>query len=193
MIGTQLFEGTHIHLTALDAEKDAVLHSSWTHDQVYAALIQSGTYRNLAHFEAKKQLEEMQKEASEKRNQFYFAIRTKTDERLVGFFFLPFVDWSNGCGFMRLVLAESEDLQAFGREALDMALKYAFSELNLYRVTVMLPEYHHPLIELFERSGFVQEVRLREYCFRSGRWWDMLDYGCLSEDWQRLHGEVRDE
>ncbi len=193
MIGTQLFEGTHIHLTALDPEKDAGLYSTWMHDRGYAALIQNGPYRHLAPFEVKKQFEEMLKEAGEKQNQFYFAIRTKTDERLTGFFFIPWIEWENGAGFMRFAIAKDEDLDQFGEEVVGIILRYVFTELNLYRVTVMLPEYHHQLAELFERCGFVQEVRLREYLFQSGRWWDMLDYGCLGDDWRKHHTEVGDE
>jgi RimJ/RimL family protein N-acetyltransferase len=193
MIGIQLFEGVDIRLTALEPEKDALLHSTWMHDQGYASLIHRGTYRNLAPFEAKKQFEEMQKAVDEKRDQFYFAIRMKTDDRLVGFFFIPYVEWSNAAGFMCLALAELEDLEKYGREALEMALTYIFTELNLYRITVMLPEYSRPVIDLFERSGFVMEARLREYCYKAGRWWDMFDYGCVLEDYQKVHGEGRHE
>jgi RimJ/RimL family protein N-acetyltransferase len=190
MIGTQLFEGTEIHLTAIDAEKDAVLESAWMHDLSFADLQRQGTLHHLSVVEAKKHFEEMQKEASEKGNQFHFAIRVKSDQRLIGFVHIANVSWSNGSAFMRLVIAEPDDLGRYGQVVLDMLLTYVFRELNLYRVTVILPEYNREMAELWERAGFQLEVRMRDFYYRSGRLWDQLIYGMLSEEWQKK-SEVR--
>ena len=61
MIGTQLFESTDIHLTAIDPEKDAVLESAWMHDLSFADLQRQGTFHHLSVVEAKKHFEELQK------------------------------------------------------------------------------------------------------------------------------------
>ena len=185
MIGTQLFEGVDIHLTAIDAEKDAVLESAWMHDLHFADLQRQGTFHHLSVVEAKKHFEEMQKEAEEKGNQFHFAIRVKTGERLVGFVHIAWVSWSNGSAFMRLVIAEPDDLGRYGQAALDMLLGYVFCELNLYRVTVILPAYNQPMADLYERAGFQLEVRMRDFYYRSERLWDQLIYGMLSDEWQK--------
>ena len=55
MIRTQLFEGENVRFTAIELEKDAVLHSAWMHDLRYADLQQHGTFHHLSVFEARKQ------------------------------------------------------------------------------------------------------------------------------------------
>jgi RimJ/RimL family protein N-acetyltransferase len=185
MIGTQLFEGVDIHLTAIDPEKDAVLESAWMQDLSFADLQRQGTFHHPSVGEAKKNFEEMQKEAEEKGNQFHFAIRVKSDPRLIGFVHIAWVSWSNGSAFMRLVIAEPDDLARYGRAVLDMLLRYVFCELNLYRVAVILPEYNREMGDLWEGAGFQLEVRMRDFYYRSGRLWDQLIYGMLSEEWQR--------
>ena len=190
MIGTQLFEGIDIHLTAIDAEKDAVLESAWMHDLRYADLKQSDTLHHQSVFEVKKQFEEMQKESDDKGCQFYFAIRMRGDERLIGFVLLSWVAWSNGSVFMRVLIAEIDDLHKVGCQVLDLMLAYIFNELNLYRVTVILPEYNQELREFYEQAGFQLEVRMRDFVYRSGRTWDQLVYGCIVEEWQKKQAEV---
>jgi len=185
MIGTQLFEGNDIHLTAIDAEKDALLESAWMHDLNFADLQRQGTFHHLSVVEAKKYFIDMQKEAAEKGNQFHFAIRMKSDERLIGFAHIAWVSWSNGSAFIRLVIAEPDDLGRYGQAALDMLLAYVFNELNLYRVTVILPEYNRGIAGLYEQAGFQLEVRLRDFYYRSERLWDQLIYGMLLDEWQK--------
>jgi RimJ/RimL family protein N-acetyltransferase len=190
MIGTQLFEGIDIHLTAIDPEKDGILESAWMQDLRYADLQRRGTFYHLSVFEAKKQFEEMQKESEEKGNQFFFAIRLKTDQRLIGFVNLPWIAWSNGSVFMSLLIAECDDLPRYGRGALPMALAYIFSEMNLYRVTVILPEYNNDMAELYQQAGFQLEVSMRDFYYRGGRLWDQLSFGCMLENWQEKQQEV---
>jgi RimJ/RimL family protein N-acetyltransferase len=191
MIGTQLFEGTDIHFTAIDPEKDAVLESAWLHDLHFADLQRQSTFRHLSIFEARKHFENLQKEAEEKGSTFHFAIRVKSDERLIGFVHFPWVAWSNGSAFMRLVIAEPDDLSRYGQAALDMLLIYVFSELNLYRATVILPEYNRAMVDLYERAGFQLEVRMRDFYYRSGRLWDQFVYGIVADEWQKKQPEVQ--
>jgi RimJ/RimL family protein N-acetyltransferase len=190
MIGTQLFEGQNVRFTAIDPEKDAVLHSTWIHDLRYADLQQHGTFHHLSAFEARKQFGEMLKESAEKGNQFYHAIRKKTDESLIGFVYFPEVAWSNGSVFMRLLIAENDDLQRYGDEVLHMTLEYIFHELNLYRVAVIVPEYNREMAELYEQVGFQLEVRMRAFYYRGRRLWDQLIYGCLLPGWQKKQAEA---
>jgi RimJ/RimL family protein N-acetyltransferase len=64
-----------------------------------------------------------------------------------------------------------------------MLLRYAFDELNLFRLTALIPEYNPPAIGLFSKMGFCEEVRRREALERDGQRWDLLQYGILAEEW----------
>jgi len=66
-------------------------------------------------------------------------------------------------------------------------LRLAFNELNLHRLTVMLPEYNIRGIELAKKFAFSEEVRRREVIFRDGRRWDSLQLGLLRSEWSVNH------
>jgi RimJ/RimL family protein N-acetyltransferase len=62
-----------------------------------------------------------------------------------------------------------------------MGLHYAFAELNLHRLAAIIPEYNLAALQLFERAGFVEEVRQRQALARDGRRWDLLGYGIFRD------------
>jgi RimJ/RimL family protein N-acetyltransferase len=190
MIGTQLFTSTNLRLAAVDAEKDAVQESTWTHDLAYAAQMRDAVAHPLTVVEIKKKFQEIIKDSNDKGNQFIFAIRLKSDDRLIGFIHLPWMSWSNRSTLLRIGIAETTDLQQYGGEALEMALWFIFSELNLFRVTAPVPGYNLEYAALYERTRFTLEVRQREMCYGSGQRWDMLLYGCLAEEWQKAKKEA---
>ncbi|MCI0520159.1 MAG: GNAT family N-acetyltransferase, partial [Chloroflexi bacterium] len=68
--------------------------------------------------------------------------------------------------------------------ALDLLLRFAFRELNLYRLTALVADYNEPAKRLFAQAGFVEEVRRREALHRDGRRWDQLFLGLLRQDWE---------
>ena len=63
-------------------------------------------------------------------------------------------------------------------------LRFSFQEVNLYRLTANVPEYNPGALRLFEKFGFVTEVRRRQALNRDGRRWDMLHLGLLREEYQ---------
>jgi RimJ/RimL family protein N-acetyltransferase len=182
----QLFEGNQIRLAPHDAERDAEIESRWTHDPEYLRLISSDPARPLAPSQIKKQYEELEKEAEKHRNAFHFAIRTKTDDRLIGYVHLRWIEWTHGTGTLALAIGDPSDRrQGFGREALQLILRYAFDELNLHRLTALTFEYNVGALRFLERAGFQIEVRRRQAVNRDGRRWDVLMLGLLRDEWVR--------
>jgi RimJ/RimL family protein N-acetyltransferase len=66
-----------------------------------------------------------------------------------------------------------------------MLLRYAFDELNLYRLAALTAEYNTGAIRFFERAGFVVEVRRRQAVQRDGQRWDAVMLGLLRDEWKR--------
>jgi RimJ/RimL family protein N-acetyltransferase len=62
-------------------------------------------------------------------------------------------------------------------------LRYAFDELNLYRLTAVIPEYNPVAMQLFSKAGFVEEVRRRKALNRDDKRWDLINLGLLHEEW----------
>ena len=98
---------------------------------------------------------------------------------------MEWVDWANGNGFIRLGIGAVEDRRkGYGSQALSMLLRYAFGELNLYRVTAVVPAYNEGAIRLFQKFGFMEEVRRRKAIHRDGEFWDLVSFGLLNAEWR---------
>jgi len=62
-------------------------------------------------------------------------------------------------------------------------LRYAFTELNLRRVTLTVFAYNPRAIRSYEKVGFRHEGHLRDFLNREGRRWHELYMGILREEW----------
>ena len=179
----QLFEGKRIRLAPPDPEKDAETESQWTHDPEYLRLLDAEPAKPLSVGQIKKKHEALAKEQGQKL--FQFAIRTQTDDRLIGFVKLFRIEWSHGAGNLTLGIGSPDDRgKGYGTEALKLSLNYAFNELNLYRLSAATFEYNTDALRFLERAGFQVEVRRRQAINRDGRRWDLLVYGLLREEWE---------
>jgi RimJ/RimL family protein N-acetyltransferase len=179
-----LFAGKSIRLAPIDHENDPAVESRWTHDPYYMRMLASDPALPLNAEQVKKNYEAIEKKMDEEKNLFYFTIRKMQDDQLLGFARLYWIEWTNGNGWIQLGIGEaSERRKGLGTEVLQMLLRYAFDELNLYRLTAQVPEYNQAALRLAEKAGFVEEVRRREAQQREGRYWDLLHLGLLKEEW----------
>lgn len=184
-IQTQLFEGQDVRFGPIDYEKDPEIESKWTHDSEFMRLMETNPARPTSAAMVKKQYEKLEKQIEEEKNLYYFTIRAKEDDRLIGKAVIQWIEWTNGNGFIRLGIGAAEDRgKGYGTQALRMLLRFAFAELNLFRVSAAIPEYNEAAIALFRKCGFVQEVRRRKSLEREGRRWDLLIFGLLNDEWR---------
>ena len=184
-IQTQLFEAKDVRFGPIDRETHPEIESKWTHDADFMRLMELKPVRPLSPAMVKKQYEAIEKEMDENKNLFYFTIRTREDDRFIGNALVERVDWANGNGFIRLGIGSPEDRRkGYGSQALSMLLRYAFGELNLYRVTAVVPAYNEGAIRLFQKFGFMEEVRRRKAIHRDGEFWDLVSFGLLNAEWR---------
>ena len=185
-IQTQLFEAQDVRFGPIDHETHPEIESRWTHDAEFMRLMELKPVRPLSPAMVKKQYEAIEKEMNEHRNMFYFTIRARPDDRLIGKAVLEWIDWTNGNGFIRLGIGAAEDRRkGYGSQALSMLLRYAFDELNLYRVTAVVPAYNEGAIRLFLKFGFMEEIRRRKALNHDGEFWDLLSFGLLNSEWRK--------
>ena len=183
-IQTPLFEAQDIRLGPIDHDKDPEVESQWTHDSEFMRLMELKPVRPLAPAMVKKGYEDLEKEIEESRNLFYFTIRAREDDHLLGKAVLEWIDWSNGNGYLRLGIGSGTDRgKGLGAQALDLLLRFAFAELSLFRVTIVIPEYCQAALALFRKFGFVEEVRRRKAILRDERAWDLIVFGLLRSEW----------
>ena len=76
--------------------------------------------------------------------------------------------------------------KGYGTDAVRLMLNYAFTELNLRRISLDLFEYNQRALRSYQKAGFVEEGRMRGIFQREGRRWDSIYVWILRDDWQRL-------
>lgn len=182
---TQLFEARDIRFGPIDHEAHPEIESRWTHDAEFLRLMELKPARPLSPAMVKKQYESIEKKMDEEKNLFYFTIRARTDDRLIGKAVIEWVNWANGNAWLVLGIGSPQDRrQGYGSQALEMLLRYAFDELSLFRVTAAIPEYNEAALGLFRKFGFVEETRRRQALYRDDRRWDLMCYGLLRSEWE---------
>jgi len=190
-IQTQLFEAQDIRFGPIDHETHPEIESRWTHDAEFMRLMELKPIRPLSPASVKKQYESIEKEMEEDKNLFYFTIRAREDDRFIGKAVVEWIDWANGNGFIRLGIGAEEDRRkGYGSQALSMLLRYSFGELNLFRVTAVTPAYNEGAIRLFQKFGFMEEIRRRKAMHRDGEFWDILSFGLLNSEWQEQQKNI---
>jgi RimJ/RimL family protein N-acetyltransferase len=179
-----LFESNTLRLTPIDLDKDPQVIASWTYNLEIARRLRDEPARPMPAFEVKKVYEQWQKEASENR-QFLFAIRCNDEQAsVIGVFRITYIAWVHGAAFLDLVIGSPQDWQTYAQEALDLALRYAFEELGLFRLSVVVAEHDRPANDLFEQARFTLEVRQRQALYWNKRTWDKLIFGLLRPEWK---------
>lgn len=187
MISDPLFQGERIRLTGLDLETDPKTEARWTRDLDYARQLRDKPVRPLTPGELKKLHEETYQEAQKSGTIFHFALRPIDSDQLIGFVRISAIEWTHAAARLELAIAEPiADRTTMIAEALRLALRYAFCELNLHRLSAVLPEYETETASVFEHAGFSLEVRRRALFFRANRYWDAFHYGILRAEWEVL-------
>lgn len=183
-IQTQLFEAQDIRFGPIDFETHPVIESRWTHDTEFMCLMELKPARPLSPAAVKKHYEALKNEMDEQKNLFYFSIHAQEDDRFIGKAIIEYVDWTSGNAYLKLGIGEADfRRRGYGSQALSLLLRYAFSELNLHRVTAVVPAYNEGALRLFQKFGFVEEVRRGKALYRDGAFWDIVGFGLLSEEW----------
>lgn len=186
-IATSLYTGKLVRLTRIEFENDPLILAQWSQDATLARMLNETPARPLASELIKKRLENIEKEMDEKREMFYFHIRPLEEERLVGWGKIYWILWPSQIADFQMAIGPSEQNKGYGADAFRLFLRLAFDELNLNRLTVILPEYNINGIKFVKKFGFSEEVRRREVILRDGRRWDSLRFGLLRSEWSMNH------
>ena len=188
MILSKLLRGDLIRLTALNSD-DFPIIARWFEDTAFMRLYDARPAHPKSEAELARWLEKLQKD----KNTFAFAIRPLDNDDPIGYIELDGILWPHGvCGFSIAVGDHANWGKGYGYEAAQMALAFAFGELDLHRITATIFSYNERSIALFEKLGFQREGVYREFLQRDGRRYDMYLYGLLSREWKARGGARED-
>ena len=97
-------------------------------------------------------------------------------------------NWTPRDAFVGIGIGNRNDWsKGYGSDAMKIILRFAFTELNLRRVTLNVFEYNPRAIRSYEKTGFRHEGRMRNALLRNGKRWDMFYMGILREEWMEMN------
>ncbi|KAK4184761.1 acyl-CoA N-acyltransferase [Podospora australis] len=95
------------------------------------------------------------------------------------------------CTKLGVGIAEEHQGNGYGPEAINWALDWAFEFAGMHRVELSTASYNEKAIRMYKTLGFTEEGRKREAIYMDRKWWDMVDFGILEGDWEKVRGRGR--
>ena len=118
----------------------------------------------------------------------FFAI--ETDARLIGELSFRDMDVESRTWELGISIGDRRYWsRAYGREAINVALDYAFRVRNIHKVFLTTDGTNERAIRSYRACGFVEEGRLRQHKWRSGGYEDQVQMGILRSEWLERHGD----
>jgi RimJ/RimL family protein N-acetyltransferase len=194
---TQLLAGANIRLTSCTTADLATI-VRWYEDDAFLRLYDARP----AYPRSEAALNDWLTEANRAPNGFVFGIRLierapsaasspmPATGALIGLLELDGILWTHQVGGLSIGIGEAAYRgRGYGSQAMQLALAFAFHELNLHRVQLTVFDYNQPAIALYERLGFQREGVYRQFLRRDGQRHDMYLYGLLAHEWESRRGQ----
>ena len=95
------------------------------------------------------------------------------------------IDWRNRSGELGIFIGEKQYWnQGYGAEAMRLLLRHGFDTLNLHRIFLRVFENNPRAIRSYEKTGFVQEGRMRQAEYQDGEYHDVVLMSVLHPEWK---------
>lgn len=176
-----LLRGQLVRLTANNSAIDPEFQARWDRNSEFLRLLDADPARS----STVTQRREWNEKGDIYDLTFFFRIRPLHEERPLGFVGLWRVFWTHGDAFLGIAIGDPADWgHGYGTDAMRVLLRFAFTELNLHRVSLQVFGYNTRAIRSYEKAGFKREGAERQYLQRDGRRWDIVYMGALRSEWQ---------
>ena len=177
---TNLLLGDKVRLTGLRKEDVATI-LKWREDTRFLRLWNSDPLID----RSESSIETWISEVGKARDEVTFGLRLADQEELIGLIGLTEIEWPNRVADIGIGIGQPTHWgKGYGTEATHLLVKYAFNELNLYRLQLTVFAYNTRAMALYERMGFRKEGTFRLFAERDGQRYDMYLYGLLRDEWQ---------
>ncbi len=175
-----LLGGELVRLVPMDPETGSRLFSEWSRDSEYLRYLDSTP--------AKLVSKDSTSEWIAGHKGFLFIIRTLDDGKPIGFAELDGIAWKRTDAWIGIGIGDRNYWgKGYGADALRILMRYAFTELDLHRLSLSVFEYNRRAIRLYEKLGFRNEGRKRQFFQREGRRWDLVFMGMVKPEWEKLY------
>jgi RimJ/RimL family protein N-acetyltransferase len=180
MTSSSLLQGYGVRLTAL-TKNDLSTVARWYQDTEFLRLFEARP----AYFQTEASLAQWLEERHKATDDFLFAVRLLDNDDLIDYIELDGILWAHQvCGIAACIGDAVDRGKGYGYESMQLALIFAFHELNMHRVQLTVFSYNERSIALVEKLGFQREGVYREFLQRDGKRYDMYLYGLLRREWE---------
>ena len=182
-----LFLGRLVRLASDDPEIASKTSERWHRNSEYQRLLDTEAPQL---WSARKIQQEMEKGMEQAiSDEYFFAIHVLEGDQLIGFVSLRDVRWNQRDAWVAIGIGDSEHWgKGYGTDAMRLALRYAFMELSLERVSLSVFASNQRAIRSYQKAGFVPEGLKRQVIHRDGRIEDVLYMGLQRQEWETQNG-----
>jgi RimJ/RimL family protein N-acetyltransferase len=180
-----LLQGALVRLAAPNPETDAETIAAWSRDSEFQHLLETGVPRPWTARAVRADIAETVGDEKPREQVFPFVIRVLADNQLIGFTDLEVNHWSQRNGWIGIGIGPRAFWnKGYGTDAMRVLMRFAFTELNLERLTLNVFAYNERAQRSYLKAGFQVEGRQRERLRRGRRRYDMIFMGILRGEWQ---------
>jgi [ribosomal protein S5]-alanine N-acetyltransferase len=167
------FTGERIDLVALE-ETDLPLVARWINDE--RVNLYNGSRFPVSAADQRAWFETTRGDRSKQK----LVVRAK-DGCQVGMVSLFHVDHRQQSAEVGIYIDPEHQRRGYASEALRMAVRFAFAEMNVRKVYCGILEFNHASVQLFESVGFVPDGIRRQHVFACGAFVDLLHYAIFRD------------
>ncbi|KAI1340716.1 putative GNAT family acetyltransferase [Xylariaceae sp. FL0016] len=88
-------------------------------------------------------------------------------------------------------IARNHRSHGYGGEAITWGLWYGFQMAGLHRVQIQAFAFNEGALRLYEKLGFKQEGRQRDFMWFDGEWHDNVIFGMLEGEWREMQKSIQ--
>ncbi len=175
--------GELVQLVPVEKDRDSKVFTQWRRNSEYSRLLNGDPAIQFSAKSIEKWLEKNELSSE----LVYFAIRKLADQQIIGEITLDDIKPFSTNVFVGISIGEAPLWgKGFGSDAMRLILRYAFTILNVHRVSLTVFGYNQRAIRSYEKVGFHHEGKLVNWLNRDGQRWDLHFMGILKSDWEQL-------
>jgi len=187
-----LFRGELVRITAEEPEARAKAEVFWQMDTEFHRLADSEPAKVKSERKFKKRFEKEAEDGFNSRR-YLFAVRTLADDKHIGFFVL-IANHVHGEAWVGIGIGEREFWgKGYGTDMMQLCLQYAFTELNMHRVSLGVHDYNPRALRAYEKAGFQMEGYTRMDILREDKRTGGFWMGILRDEWLAIRSGEANE
>lgn len=175
--------GENIYLRGIEKEDMKGPYFQWTNDWEVTHYMFRGDRPSRLEL-----LEEYYSQVIRSSTDIELMVIDKKTEKPIGVTSLNSINWIGHTAEFRIMIGEKDFWsKGYGTEVARLMLFYAFDRLNMHRVWLGVNAGQKGGIESYKKAGFAQEGILRQAQYRNSRYYDIIQFGILREEYYKLN------